>query len=66
MWPSGPSDAAWFACNALFWLGFGHNGLLLKAMNDVDPERRLTLRQAEHARADFAIIEDDLEARPCG
>jgi hypothetical protein len=30
--------------------------------NDIDPERRLTLRQADQARADFGIIEDDLEA----
>ena len=30
--------------------------------NDLDPERRLTLRQADQARTDFAIIEDDLEA----
>ena len=27
-----------------------------------DFERRLTLRQADQARTDFAIIEDDLEA----
>jgi hypothetical protein len=26
-----------------------------------DPERRLTLRQADQARTDFAIIESDLE-----
>ena len=31
--------------------------------NDLDPEHRLTLRQADQARTDFAIIEDDLEAR---
>jgi hypothetical protein len=31
-------------------------------MDDLDPERRLTLRQADQARTDFAIIEDDLEA----
>jgi hypothetical protein len=30
--------------------------------NDLGPERRLTLRQADQARTDFAIIEDDLEA----
>jgi hypothetical protein len=30
--------------------------------NDLDPERHLTLRQADQARTDFAIIEDDLEA----
>ena len=29
--------------------------------NDLGPER-LTLRQADQARTDFAIIEDDLEA----
>jgi hypothetical protein len=29
--------------------------------NDLDPER-FTLRQADQARTDFAIIEDDLEA----
>ena len=29
--------------------------------NDLSPER-LTLRQADQARTDFAIIEDDLEA----
>jgi hypothetical protein len=27
-----------------------------------DPERYLTLRQADQARTDFAIIEDELEA----
>jgi hypothetical protein len=27
-----------------------------------DPERHLTLRQADQARTDFAIIESDLEA----
>jgi hypothetical protein len=27
-----------------------------------DPEQRLTLRQADQARTDFAIIEDELEA----
>ena len=27
-----------------------------------DPESRLTLRQADQARTDFAIIESDLEA----
>jgi hypothetical protein len=27
-----------------------------------DPERYLTLRHADQARTDFAIIEDDLEA----
>jgi hypothetical protein len=30
--------------------------------NDLGPEHRLTLRQADQARTDFAIIEDDLEA----
>jgi hypothetical protein len=30
--------------------------------NDLGPERRLTRRQADQARTDFAIIEDDLEA----
>jgi hypothetical protein len=30
--------------------------------NDLGPEHRLTLQQADQARTDFAIIEDDLEA----
>jgi hypothetical protein len=30
--------------------------------NDLGPEHRLTLRQADQARTNFAIIEDDLEA----
>jgi hypothetical protein len=30
--------------------------------NDLDPERSLTLRQADQARTDFALIEDDLQA----
>ena len=30
-------------------------------MNDLDPERRLTLRQADQARTDFAQILDELD-----